>query len=191
MSSHSALLGQEISNAEKSKDERDLQERSTKKIKGGDHEFSKHSSSPKDYSDLVMLQSLSTGGGKSYKQTVTGEDEEDERLKDAEEDEGSDDEETEEVGIRVEENKIGDYDCPEFVLSKLEEKRIHRPWKRGVIVKLLGRKIGYKALETRLKHMWVRKGVINIIDLGNDYYLVAFSHSEDQYAALMEGPWYI
>jgi hypothetical protein len=39
--------------------------------------------------------------------------------------------------------------------------------------------------------MWVRKGVINIIDLGNDYYLVAFSHSEDQYAALMEGPWFI
>jgi hypothetical protein len=39
--------------------------------------------------------------------------------------------------------------------------------------------------------MWVRKGVISIIDLGNDYYLVAFSNSEDQHEALMNGPWFI
>jgi hypothetical protein len=39
--------------------------------------------------------------------------------------------------------------------------------------------------------MWVRKGVISIIDLGNDYYLVAFTHEDDQYAALMDGPWFI
>ncbi|KAK2376903.1 zinc ion binding / nucleic acid binding protein [Trifolium repens] len=94
-------------------------------------------------------------------------------------------------GIRVEEQKIGNYDCPIFVLSKSEEKRIHRPWKRGVIVKLLGRRIGYKALETRLKQMWVKKGIINIIDLGNDYYLVTFSHDFDHGTALMNGPWFI
>jgi hypothetical protein len=51
--------------------------------------------------------------------------------------------------------------------------------------------MGYKALETRLKQTWVRKRVITIIDLGNDYYLVAFSNAEDQYAALMDGPWFI
>jgi hypothetical protein len=53
----------------------------------------------------------------------------------------------------VEEQKIGNYDCPAFVLSKTEEKRIYRPWRRGVIVKLLVRRIWYKALETRLKQM--------------------------------------
>jgi hypothetical protein len=94
-------------------------------------------------------------------------------------------------GIRVEEQKIGNYDCPIFVLSKSEEKRIHRPWKRGVIVKLLGRRIGYKALETRLKQMWVKKGIINIIDLGNDYYLVTFSHEFDHGTTLTNGPWFI
>jgi hypothetical protein len=94
-------------------------------------------------------------------------------------------------GMKVEERVIGNYMCPEFVFSKKEEKRIYRPWRRGVIVKLLGRRIGYKALETRLKQMWVRKGVISIIDLGNDYYLVAFTHEDDQYAALMDEPWFI
>ncbi|MCH92326.1 hypothetical protein A2U01_0013263 [Trifolium medium] len=39
--------------------------------------------------------------------------------------------------------------------------------------------------------MWVRKGVIGIIDLNNDYYLVAFTHEEDQYSDLMDGSWFI
>lgn len=44
-------------------------------------------------------------------------------------------------------------------------------------------KMGYKALETRLKQMWIRKRVINIIDLSNDYYLVTFSYEDDHNAA--------
>jgi hypothetical protein len=58
-------------------------------------------------------------------------------------------------------------------------------------VKMLGRSIGYKALETRLKQMWVRNGVLNIVDLSNDYYLVTFSNKQDQEHALLEGPWLI
>jgi hypothetical protein len=104
---------------------------------------------------------------------------------------GQRDGDEEEDVMKVEENTIGGYACPEFVFSKFEEKRIYRPWRRGVIVKLLGRRIGYKALETRLKQMWVRKGVISIIDLSNDYYLVAFTNEEDQAAALMDGHWFI
>ncbi|KAI5412275.1 hypothetical protein KIW84_057077 [Lathyrus oleraceus] len=65
------------------------------------------------------------------------------------------------------------------------------PWKSGVIVKLLRRKIGYKALETQLKQMWVRRGIIIIIYWENGYYLVAFSNEEDKVAALPDGPWFI
>lgn len=39
--------------------------------------------------------------------------------------------------------------------------------------------------------MWVRKGVISIIDSGNDYYLVAFLHEEDKNAVLSNDPWSI
>ncbi|XP_058775708.1 uncharacterized protein LOC131649978 [Vicia villosa] len=74
--------------------------------------------------------------------------------------------------IRVEEELIGGYECPNFIFSEKEEKRIQRPWKRGVIVKLLGKRIGYKALENRLNQMLVHKGIIGIIDLSNDYYLL-------------------
>lgn len=46
--------------------------------------------------------------------------------------------EFQEEGIQIEENKLGDYDYPEFVLSSLEEQRIVKPWERGVIIKILG-----------------------------------------------------
>lgn len=96
----------------------------------------------------------------------------------------------EETRLRVEEVRIGGYECPNFIFSKKKEQRLYRPWQRGLTVKLLGRRIGYKALETRLKQIWVRKGVINNIHLSNDYYLV-FSHEDDQYAAVTDGLWFI
>lgn len=94
-------------------------------------------------------------------------------------------------GMKVEECKVGDYDCPKFVFSIMEEKRTQQPWRRGVIVKLLGRRIRYKALETMLKHMRVWKGIINIFNQSNDYYLVAFTHEEDKNVALSDGLWFI
>ncbi|XP_058760028.1 uncharacterized protein LOC131633324 [Vicia villosa] len=137
------------------------------------------------------------GDAVSYRNIVTGETSL--PMIDGDE-EGDDDEEDmldseekltiESVGIMVKEGKMGGYDCPQIILSKYEENRIQRPWIRGVIVKLLGRKIGYKALETRLKQMWVRKGIINIIDLSHDYYLVAFTHEEDKNATIADGPWF-
>lgn len=39
--------------------------------------------------------------------------------------------------------------------------------------------------------MWACKGVINIIDLSNDYYIVAFSHEDDKKAAMENGSWFI
>jgi hypothetical protein len=95
------------------------------------------------------------------------------------------------AGLSVVEKKIGHYDCPEFRLSEREEARIQRPWRQGLIVKLMGRRIGYKALETRLQQIWVRKGVISIIDLGGDYFLVYFTNEEDYTKALEDGPWLI
>lgn len=81
--------------------------------------------------------------------------------------------------IIIEEHTEGKYDFSSFILSKTEEKRIYKPWRRGVIVRLLGRRIGYHALETRLKQMWVQNGVVSIIDLSNDYYLVVFTNEDD------------
>jgi hypothetical protein len=186
----------------KSKDEEDLQERSTKKHKENslDGVISMEGVMSMDTLEVETTTDNNKADGgtastKSYRGAVVGVD----GIVDGEEslvgsDSDSDNEDVAEIdidGIRLVDQKIGNYDCPIFVLSKAEEKRIHRPWKRGVIMKLLGRGIGYKALETRLKQMWVKKGIINIINLGDDYYLVTFSLDLDHATSLTNGPWFI
>ena len=88
----------------------------------------------------------------------------------------------------IEEQKLGGIYCPRIMFPEKEEKRIQKPWKQGVIVQLPGRKIGYKALENHLKQLWVRRGVIQIVDLSHDFYLITFTSLEDQCRALMDGP---
>lgn len=44
-------------------------------------------------------------------------------------------------GIQIEECKCGEYEFPAIILSPEEENRIAQPWKNGVIVKMLERRI--------------------------------------------------
>lgn len=66
-----------------------------------------------------------------------------------------------------------------------------KPWEKGVIIKMLGRSIGFKALENRMKLLWAKRGVLNIIDLGQEFYLVTFTNPEDHTVALLEGLWLV
>jgi hypothetical protein len=182
------LLGFVTTEHGTSKDEQDNLDRSAKKVKDNIHISTPQENATKGNQSLQ--------GARSDKTTMLGDDS---TMKDSEGSGimGSSDEddleniEDEEESIRVEEMKLAGYDCPIFHLSKKEELRIQKPWKRGIIVKMLGRRIGYKALENRLKQMWVKAGVINIVDLGNDYFLVTFTSQEDQHHALTNGPWLI
>ncbi|XP_058769477.1 uncharacterized protein LOC131643301 [Vicia villosa] len=146
---------------------------------------------------LPANQDAQKSGNVSYRNIITGEGDSmmyaNDGFKDNLEVDGQWNADIDEMlnGIKVKKNHIGGNDCPKITLSKFEENRIQRPWRRGVIVKLLGRRIWYKAMVTRIKQMWVRKGIINIIDLSQDYYLVAFTHEEDKNAAISDGPWFI
>ncbi|XP_058763130.1 uncharacterized protein LOC131636537 [Vicia villosa] len=93
--------------------------------------------------------------------------------------------------MQIAEHRFGEYECPEIILSEKEEERIAGPWRKGVIVKMLGKRIGYRALENRLNQMWARNGTISVVDLGNDYFMVSFTSDTDHDNALMEGPWLI
>ncbi|KAI9108726.1 hypothetical protein K1719_020373 [Acacia pycnantha] len=43
----------------------------------------------------------------------------------------------------------------------------------------------------KLRQIWERKGIIDIFDLDNDFYLVSFEHMDDYMEALTGGPWVI
>ncbi|OMP00911.1 reverse transcriptase [Corchorus capsularis] len=68
---------------------------------------------------------------------------------------------------------------------------LHFKWRNCLIVKLLGRNIGYKTLQTRVTNMWKPRGHLELIDLGEGFFVAKFSLEEDLQFALAEGPWVI
>ena len=68
-------------------------------------------------------------------------------------------------GFQIVEERNGARDCPIFILFKEDEARICKPWRKSIIIKLLGRKIKYKGLKPKLHKMWAKDGILDIIDL--------------------------
>ncbi|KAJ4837060.1 hypothetical protein Tsubulata_038326 [Turnera subulata] len=69
--------------------------------------------------------------------------------------------------------------------------RLDKPWERAVIVKLLGRPIGFCALQNKIESLWRPRGPYKIIDLAYNYYIVRFWEESDFQHALIDGPWMI
>ncbi|KAI9127933.1 hypothetical protein K1719_000926 [Acacia pycnantha] len=80
---------------------------------------------------------------------------------------------------------------PTFTFSDRMKKRLYKAWEKAVIVKLLGRDIGYMLLHSILQPLWAKRGVINLINIGNGFFVVKFSNKEDYLNALTGGPWMI
>lgn len=59
------------------------------------------------------------------------------------------------------------------------------------MVKLLGRRIGYRALASQLESLWSSTLRFHIIDLENVYFLVRFKSERDVDFVLAQGPWTI
>ncbi|PPS12824.1 hypothetical protein GOBAR_AA07817 [Gossypium barbadense] len=58
-----------------------------------------------------------------------------------------------------------------------------------IIVKLLGRNIGYNTLHNRILFFWNPTNSIKIMDITNGYFLVKFQDPNDYNRVLSQGPW--
>ena len=83
-----------------------------------------------------------------------------------------------------------DPECPSVSVSNEEKRRIRLPWKNTLIVKLLGRIIGYTTLLNKINFLWRPKAMFEVIALDNGYFLV-FSSVNDYEFAKYGGPWMI
>lgn len=78
------------------------------------------------------------------------------------------------------------------VLFSVDEKReMRKPWRNALIIKLLGKVLGYKALSARVSQLWQLIGKYTVVDLGQDYFLFKFEQKEDYKHVLDGGPWII
>ncbi|XP_057441868.1 uncharacterized protein LOC130733658 [Lotus japonicus] len=80
---------------------------------------------------------------------------------------------------------------PVVPISLEEYEEWCRPWKYSLVIKLLGKRIGFKWMNQRIHHFWAREGDLKVIDLTDDYFLVRFVSEKDYLYALFEGPWRI
>ncbi|MBA0776807.1 hypothetical protein Gotri_011753, partial [Gossypium trilobum] len=68
-------------------------------------------------------------------------------------------------------------------------KFIERKMARTIIVKHLGRKIGFNALLNKVTTLWSSRQSIQLMDLENGYYLVRFQDEGGFNKVLVGGPW--
>lgn len=80
---------------------------------------------------------------------------------------------------------------PIIPVTKEEKERLRRPWRRSLIIKVLGRTVNYTYLQQRLQWMWRPEGVFDLIAISDDYFIAKFESLKDYEYAKFEGPWMI
>ena len=82
-------------------------------------------------------------------------------------------------------------DTWEIRLTPELKNQLAGPWKMSVILKLMGRPLRYRALQTRLAGIWHPTGTTHLIDLGYCFFIMRFDVLKDYHHALMDGPWFV
>ena len=76
-------------------------------------------------------------------------------------------------------------------LSKETKACIRAPWSKALIVKVLGRTVGYSYLSSKLNALWKPAARLDCVNLGKDYFLIKFHCANDYDQVLRGGPWFI
>ncbi|KAI8550986.1 hypothetical protein RHMOL_Rhmol06G0149500 [Rhododendron molle] len=75
--------------------------------------------------------------------------------------------------------------------SKDHLKRIRQQYKDCLIIKLLGKNMGFKTLMSRISALWNLEGLFTPVDLGLGFYLIRFESKTDYNKVFTGGPWVI
>ena len=94
--------------------------------------------------------------------------------------------------VQTEDNQPGNEaehtdDTWEIHLTPELKNQLAGPWKTSIILKVMGRPLGYRALQTRLAGIWRPTGKTNLIDLGDGYFIMRFDVLKDYQHALIYG----
>lgn len=80
---------------------------------------------------------------------------------------------------------------PKVFLDDSIFKELCHPWKDALVIKLLGKNLGYNLFYERLKKLWRPQGGFDIMDVGNGFYMVKFDMVADRDKVMADGPWMI
>ncbi|KAL7165460.1 hypothetical protein ACSBR2_041194 [Camellia fascicularis] len=69
-------------------------------------------------------------------------------------------------------------------------KKVREPWKKCLIVRLLGKNIGYNLFVTRIQRVWSLQANFEVLDIGNGFFIVKFEMM-DYSKVYTSGPWVV
>lgn len=81
--------------------------------------------------------------------------------------------------------------CPTVDMPWDEYKSRWKPWRRALIIRVLGKHFNYKILEPRIKRLWNLDNGCELIDLDKRYMIARFYSREDYTSVLNGGPWMV
>jgi len=80
---------------------------------------------------------------------------------------------------------------PKVSLDEIYFHDLCHPWKDALVVKLLGKNIGYNVLKDQLTKMWKLQGQFEIMDIDQGFYIVRCEMPSDREKIVTEGPWIV
>lgn len=82
-------------------------------------------------------------------------------------------------------------DIPDIIIDEGVIKELSNPWNEALIIKRLGKNIGYRMMQSKLKSVWKLTGDFELMDVDNGFYMVKFDQEADCDKVISEGPWMI
>ena len=92
--------------------------------------------------------------------------------------------------VRIE-HENGNRLLPKVYLEPKIFQELCTPWKDALVVKLLGKNLGYNIMKDRLQKVWKPQGGFEIMDNDNGFYMVKFDQATDKEKVITGGPWMI
>ena len=78
---------------------------------------------------------------------------------------------------------------PKIFLEHSIHKELSAPWEDALVVKLLGKGLGFITMRNRLKKLWQLNGGFELLDLDHGFFLVKSDSMDDMLHVLKGGSW--
>lgn len=80
---------------------------------------------------------------------------------------------------------------PKVVINDSVFEGLCAPWQDALVVKLLGKRLGYFTMKDKLSRLWKLSAGFDILDIGNGYYMAKFDVEGDRMKVMDEGLWMV
>ncbi|XP_057418210.1 uncharacterized protein LOC130712391 [Lotus japonicus] len=85
----------------------------------------------------------------------------------------------------------GNKHLPRVFVADSVIKNLSNPWREALVIKVLGKNLGYTLMRKKLQGLWKPKGGFETMDIDHGVFMVKFDQTDDKENVLKGGPWMV